>query len=161
MNKRAFVVMPTGLLVAVIFLFPLGCNPSTARDGMAVVTGKVTYQGKPVTGGFIHFVQAEQKIVLWIRGDGTYSGEVPLGMNKVAIETESVKYKDRDKMLEKWQETVGSELVERKQAKGELPGITAAKLVYVEIPSKYSDPEQSGLTLEVLAGKDDCDFPLD
>src|SRR5262249_13754840 len=115
----------------------------------------------PLTGGTIHFVQRDKKTTLWIRGDGTYSGEVPVGQYKVAIETESIKYRDREKILEKVREEVGPEVAERKQQVRPTPGLTAAKLTYVEIPSRYNNPEQSGLSYEVTAGKQERDFDLE
>jgi hypothetical protein len=128
---------------------------------MGSILGKVTFQGTPVSGGTIHFIQGDRKTVLAIRGDGAYSGEIPVGVYKVAIETESIKYRDREKMLEKWQETVGPELVQKKQQVRPTPGTTAAKLIYMEIPSRYNDPAQSGLSYEVTAGKQERDFELE
>ncbi len=44
------------ILTAVSFLIATGCNQSNLVE----VTGKVTYQGKPVTGGTISFIAADK-----------------------------------------------------------------------------------------------------
>jgi hypothetical protein len=162
MNKHATVFFKSFLLLATVVPFLPGCAPPWQRSDTGIIWGKVNYKGGPLTGGNMHFVQdGQKKAALAIRGDGTYSGEVPVGQYKVAIETESIKYRDRDKMLEKWQEEVGPELVQRKQQERPTPGLTAAKVIYVEIPARYSDPEKSGLSYEVTAGKQERDFNLE
>jgi hypothetical protein len=160
MNRHALVFLP-GFLFSAAFLPGLAGCSSSARSEMGTVWGTVLYKEKPVTGGNIHFVQGKTKTTLGIRGDGTYSGEVPVGPAKIAIETESVKYRDRDKMLEKWEEEAGPEVVEKKKEKGPRPGLTAAPLVYFPLPDKFSDPEQSGLSFDITSGRQEHDFNLE
>jgi hypothetical protein len=161
MTKLPLAYSLTLIVMPVVFLAP-GCARTSGRTDMGSVQGTITYEGSPLRGGTIHFIQSRKtKISLWIRADGTYSGDVPLGPAKVAIETESVQYKDREFMLKKWQETVGPNLVHKKKQQVVLPGEPAEKMVYTRIPERYSNPEQSGLRVEVHAGNQQCDFALE
>jgi hypothetical protein len=161
MKNRTLFSRLAFLLLAAVIPLQAGCSSEWERSNMGIIWGKVNIKEQPLTGGTIHFVQGDKKTTLWIRGDGTYSGEVPVGPAKVAIETDTVKYRDREKLLEKWQETVGPEILEKKQQERITPGMTAAKLIYVEIPPKYNDPEKSGLSHDVIQGKQERDFNLD
>src|SRR5262245_8406822 len=83
----------------------VGCESRPTRPGYGTVHGNVYFQGKPLQGGVIHFLQGEKKLAaLWINNAGIYSGEIPVGEATVAIETESVRFRDREFMLKKWQE---------------------------------------------------------
>jgi hypothetical protein len=138
-----------------------GCSSSGTRPNLAIVQGVVYYQDKPLSGGTIHFVRPDKKkTTFFIRGDGTYGGEVPFGSARVAIETDSVKYYDRETMLKMWQEKSGYEALTEHQKNPKLPGITAPKLVYVKIPDHYSDPDRSNLSCEIEEGVQDVDFYL-
>src|SRR5262245_52255536 len=93
---------PVGCLIVVCFgslMLVAGCS-SSARSDMGMVQGKITFQSKPLSGGSIHFFLDQEKVgSSMIRGDGSYAAEIPLGPVKVAIETLSVKYQDREVIL--------------------------------------------------------------
>jgi hypothetical protein len=129
---------------------------------MGHVSGLVTYQGSPLRGGTIHFIQSpKQDFATWIRGDGTYYAEVPIGVAKVTIETESVQSKDREGMLAKWQGDVGPFLLHKKKiTRAERRPSEVPDMVYTPIPDHYGDPERSGIEVEINAGAQEFDFEL-
>jgi len=139
-----------------------GCSSGSGRRNTGFVSGIVTYQGSPLRGGTIHFLVPNQvKVSGWIRGDGTFGLEVPVGTAKVAIETQSVQSMDRDAMLEKWGDEVGPFLVHRKKhPAAEKPARTAPAMVYTPIPEHYSDPDRSGFAVDVERGEQEFDFEL-
>jgi hypothetical protein len=148
-----------GLLAALLPLLP-GCAQGSGREGIGTVWGKVIFKGEPLPGGTIHFIHSKtSKTSLWIQSNGTYSGEIPVGAAKVAIETESVKYTDRDTMLKKWRER-NPGLAGKKQRSLDLPA-DLPRLVYTPIPDRYSDPDKSGLTYEVTEGAQRHDFEIE
>lgn len=147
------------VVVSVVLLLVLeGCS-SSARNDMGVVEGKVLFQNKPLPGGTIHFFQGQEKVgSFMIRGDGTYSAEVPVGPSTVAVENVSVKYQDREAILKVMKES-GYE-VDPNHRKPDSPAFAGAKLTYVEIPERFSDPEKSGLEHTVVRGRQIFDFEL-
>ena len=152
------------LLPAACFLTALpGCSSGSRRSNMGMVKGLVTYQGNPLPGGTIHFVlpDSEYDTAFWIQGDGTYQGEVPIGVARVWIETKSVKSKDKEAMLEEWQEKVGQFMVhKKKQPRPDSPAGQGPRMVYTPIPAHYGDPDKSGFVVEISSGQQEFDFPL-
>ena len=111
--------------------FLLGCT-KTPSPPETVVTGTVTYQGKPVTGGSVIFdmedPSSSRPYMGEIYDDGTYElTYVVPGKAKVAIVTDT---------------------------KQGLP-------TYVEIPRKYTSPKKSGLEYEVITGPQTYNIVLD
>jgi hypothetical protein len=150
------------LLLVTISVTLSGCARQTGRKSTGIVTGKVTYKGEPLPGGSIHFFMADgPEFAFMIRSDGTFVAEVPAGPATIAVETESAKYKgSRAEMMKKWRKVAGPEYVhmKRETAPSEPFGPTIA---YREIPERYSDPGQSGLTHDVVPGPQQRDFELD
>ena len=141
-----------------------GCSKSSSKaNELGSLSGKVTYKGNPLTGGNL-ILKSKDKgdTVIRINGDGTYEGTaIPQGEYPIAIDTEPVKMwleqkgnifkfdpKDIDKI--KNQKTPPTEFAD--PFKG---------MVYVEIPKKYANPQQSGLSVVIKEGKQQKDFPLD
>jgi hypothetical protein len=134
-----------------------GCSAQAGREGHAWIKGKITFQNKPLSGGSIHFFQDQEKVgSTMIRPDGSYTAEIPLGQVKVAIETVSVKYQDREAILKIMKEN-GYDVDQRKPNS---PAFTAPKGTYVDIPERFSDPEKSGLEYTVVRGQQTWDFEL-
>lgn len=154
MCKRIVAVV---VLAATALVLLPGCGSRPSRPGRGTVWGKVLLEGEPLQGGVIHFVQGDKKVAaLWISAAGIYSGEIPTGPTKVAIETDSVKYRDRAAMLEKWKEK-NPDLIEKKKKELNLP---LPKFIYREIPEHYTDPDKSGLSVDIVAGEQRHDFKL-
>ena len=155
--RKCHICLP---LLALALAACAGCGRGSGREGVGSVWGTVYFRGEPLRGGTIHFVRSKKdKTSLWIRANGTYSGEIPVGPARVAVETDSVKYTDRDTMFRKWQER-NPNLARKKQPKLDLP-LSAPRMVYTQIPDRYCDPEKSGLTFEVQGGEQKQDFELE
>src|SRR4051812_44690714 len=77
-------LLPKNLgLAALLVLGVSGCG------GTATVSGKVTYNGRPVTSGTVVFMDADGRPSppAYIQADGTYSASnVPVGAVRVAID---------------------------------------------------------------------------
>ena len=147
--------LPVGLGLLLILA---GCSAQAGREGFGMVSGKITFNNKPLTGGTIHFFQDQEKVGSFIiRGDGTYAAEIPIGPVQVAIETLSVKYEDRETVLKVFKEN-GFDVPE-KQRKPDSPAFNPAT-TYVEIPERFSDPDKSGLEHTVVRGQQTRDFDL-
>jgi hemoglobin len=112
--------------------------------GAAVVAGKVTYNGKPLPGGFVLFQSADGKTArAEIKEDGTYRADaLAPGDYKVGVDTESLKPKGPP-----------DDKAKPPDAKGGLK--------YLPVPAKYRDPTTSGLTLTVNKGEQTHDIALD
>jgi hypothetical protein len=155
------------LVGAVAILLP-GCSRP-----VGTVSGKVTYQGKPLKGGSVGFVSSEGRLSFasGIKEDGTYSvPNIAGGSYKVTVETSSLK---------------------PEEVKGAMPGATTAPVLpkgtklgpapenapagfsdpaamaagankrkYVAIPDNYANPDQSGLTYEFKGGSETYDIEL-
>jgi hypothetical protein len=158
-HQHLFAWLGPLLLAATLCALP-GCQRGSGRADVGTVWGKVLFKDEPLPGGTIHFIHSKTtKTSLWIRSDGGYSGEIPAGPAKVAIETDSVKYTDRDTMFKKWRERK-PDLAGKKQKALDLP-VDLPRLVYTPIPARYSDPNQSGLTCEIVEGAQRHDFTLE
>ena len=151
-TSRLLLPVGIGLLLA-------GCSNQAIRDGFGLVEGKITYENKPLGGGTIHFFQDQARVgSAMIRGDGSYAAEIPLGQIRVAIETTSVKYHDRQAVLNVMKEQ-GFD-VPPDQRKPNSPAFTAVPTTFVEIPERFADPDQSGLECTVERGRQTRNFDL-
>jgi hypothetical protein len=117
------------VILLVLILLVSGCGP---RFGD--VSGTVKFKGKPMAGGTITFYDANKKpYSSTIATDGSYSiSKVPYGRAKIAV------YQTIDIKFEGGFTAAGG---------GAMPGREAPKKETA--PSKFSDPEQSGLTCDV------------
>jgi hypothetical protein len=137
------------LVSALIFLLAaLALGGCTASDKAASVSGKVTYNGKPVTSGVVVLVGKGGKASDpgQVQDDGTYSiAHAPTGTVKVSFDNPPP-YATR-----------GGGAAADEEAKE----AAAQAKKYVATPPKYKDPDQSGLTFELKVGRNDnCDLPL-
>jgi hypothetical protein len=138
-----------------------GTEPAPKSSGTAtmkmyeptgeVLTGKATYNGRPVTGGRIKLFEPKgREYETHLRRDGTYKfSYLPMGELKVVIETESIKNEKT-----KWDEL----------AKHPTPGLDIPPAesvpIYVKIPEKYRKPETSGLSVIIKKGENTQNFDL-
>jgi hypothetical protein len=140
------------LILPPLLVLALGCGATSNTP--STVTGSVTYNDKPVTGGTITF-QAEGggNYPLSIQPDGTYSSisEMPPGEMAVSIETESL---NKDKKKPDYGGGRGPGTMEPP------PGVGGDVGTYVKIPPKYGDPKKSGLTATLAKGKNTKNFDL-
>jgi hypothetical protein len=158
-------------LFALAPFFLLGCG-----DSKGGVSGMVSYNGKPVTGGTITLhpqagTNATAPISAQIDPSSNFtSQDLPPGNYQVAIETESVRnFQEQMNKLRQDMPNGGApnpggppipgndpraRLQQPRGGPGAAGGMSPNSLgVYVHIPPKYTDPATSGLTAEVTAGK--------
>jgi hypothetical protein len=133
---------------AAAFLVFVGCGDSST----APVIGKVTYKGQPVTSGTIMFYPAGGRATAGaISEDGSYelSESALVGSHAVTIESREVtNTSDRPKSLE--DELRGAGVIRPGQNR-----------VVWQVPQRYADKNQSGLTAEVHSGETNIiDFDL-
>jgi hypothetical protein len=115
-------------------LFGCGSKPGS-------VSGKVTYQGKPLTSGLVIFIDKDGRVSqpAGIEVDGSYVADnVPLGPVAVCVETHPLSGGD------------GGPNAPQDQPRPR----------YVPLPAKYKDAKQSGLTLDVKPGPNVYDIEL-
>jgi len=130
-----------GTFAAFVFLTLLsGCG----ENELATVSGKVAFQEEPISVGTITFVCQNGKVVSGNIEDGKYTvGGLEVGSNaNIAITTHEPSPMMRP--------PTGPE-----EGVPELP-----PLKYVEIPERYGDPKQSGLTYQIAEGTQTHDLVL-
>lgn len=154
-TARSMRMNPGWVLLVLLFLVGMaGCGSKSGQLPTAPVTGRVTYQGKPVPRGEITFVptasqpgvrnaygtldeQGRYRLTTYREGDGAV-----LGTHQVMIVAREELPADVGKQM-----TPDGILVPGKQAKS-------------LIPERYSDPATSGLTAEVKDGRNEFNFEL-
>jgi hypothetical protein len=127
-------------LLALIALTP-GCGPRAAP-----VTGKVSYQGKPVVWGSVTLKAADGSMhQIGINLDGTYRlDNVPIGPATVGVSSPDPAPSPRAKAL--------ADSRSRPAAPPVPPG------AWFPLPDKFADPSTSGVTLQVGGGSGDIEL---
>jgi len=125
-----------------------GCSPS-----QGTITGKITYQGKPLPVGTVTFVPAQggHAVTSDIQ-DGEYKvTKVPVGLVKIAVTTPS--QAPPPQFLET-KMAIPAELLEKARPgkSSDDPAKAPQAKKPVPIPTKFSDPDKSGLTYTVKGG---------
>lgn len=116
-----------------------GCSSAADKTRYAQVTGKVTYNGKPLSQGKIVLIHDSGKSgVGEIQPDGSYRLEAAVGANKVMIDS-----RDQQNLVES----------SPKQARG-------TRVEPSLIPQRYGDYESSKLQLTVIDGVNTQDWEL-
>jgi hypothetical protein len=148
-------------VLPVVVLFSLGCGKPTGD-----ISGKVTYQGKPVSGGTITFLDADKRQVgsAILGADGEYSLiKVPAGPVKITVTTPTAPTVGRRSQDSSSQDKPDP------RAKTPPPEVNpnapkwkggVNKLRIVSVPAKYHTPEQSGLTYTVQPGSQEHNIDL-
>jgi len=122
-----------------------------------IVSGKVTYRGKPLPAGTVIFVtQAGGGFSANIR-DGEYRVErLPEGPAKIAVSTPANTAHLKG-LIAKMQPPPEM----RKKARPDQPAEEPpADVPTVQIPARFQDPEKSGLTYTVKSGSQKYDIDL-
>ncbi len=159
-------------LILALALSFTGCSPSPGQ-----VSGKVTYKGKPVPGGWVTIRPSDPKqntLSAQIDREGNYSMEIPAGEVKLAIDNREFEPlpkagagipsgialpADVVKKLGGQPQPQPTEPVD--------PSTTADAPVvretdrYIKIPDKYYLVETSGLSYTVKSGKQQHDISLE
>jgi hypothetical protein len=125
--------------MALVSLGSSGCGRPTGS-----VSGKVTYQGKPLTSGLVIFVDKDGFVSqpAGIEIDGTYVAQgVYVGPTKVCVETHPLSGGDGGAAVMK-------------------DGKEVPRPRYVPLPAKYKDAKQTDLGLDVKPGANVFDIEL-
>lgn len=148
--------------VLLFVLFVAGC--SRTAEQQAEVSGKVTYQGKPLPGGRITFVSPQGYTgFAIISPQGEYSLKAPLGEVQISVDNRMLNKDDPN--AKKMAEFIRSQERKKRRAKFDekLNPATANQDVtgtYVKIPARYTDPSTSGLICTVSPGSQTHDIEL-
>lgn len=119
-------------------LLAVGCEPKTAT-----VSGVVTYQGKPVSGGSVVFYCSDKQIVRGLVGpDGRYSiPNVPVGSASAVVTVQShAKVPEGFRLKQQLPASSGGPVP---------PAVEASDPNKTTLPARYALPEESGLSLVV------------
>lgn len=139
--------MVSSRLSIVAIAMVLGCGSPTA-----VVTGKVTYKGTPVTSGVVVFIDDAGRATLPanVRSDGTFDiNRASLGRARVSFDNLAPPPLPKAKP--------GSPLAED----AEFKQMAAAVENYTATPSKYKDPTKSGIVFDLKPGRNECNIDLE
>ena len=144
-----------------IFLCMLsGCN---RESEMGVVSGQVTFKGKPITMGTIQFFRDNDIVGNGAIVNGAYRVErAPLGPVRIVIASvESFKPGNVPPNMEEHRRRMFEKGKEMGFATGELASKSTPETQKgVRIPSKYNSNQTSGLTYEVQPGEQTHDIDL-
>lgn len=140
------------VVAAVLLALAAGCGSKTAD-----VTGKVTFQGKPVVYGTVVIIGSDGLPKAGdLKPDGTYRvADVAVGPVKVAVSSPPPPGSEPPK---KAKVAGGRDAGEddKQPPPAATPADAAVAKNWVPLPEKYGDPDKSGLTATVAAGQ-----PLD
>ena len=127
------------LAFSLLALATAGCGKSTGS-----VSGKVTYQGKALPGGYVNFLSQGEKQVTKsssIQSDGSYAvSGLPVGPAKISVQG------------------LKARRLASLPGQGGKENKVEQKEVYV--PDKYGNTETSSLTYEVKPGSQPHDIDL-
>jgi hypothetical protein len=154
-----------GLLVLLLGLPAAGC--SSKGD----ISGKVLYQGRPMSAGAVTFFPSSGKgaFTSRIKEDGSYRVEkVPVGEVKIAvvppargIAVPNAQAKKIAQAVKSGQTTISEEALAKMPPKyKEALERPSAPGQSVPFPPHYSDPEKSGLAYTVTGGGQSHDIEL-
>jgi hypothetical protein len=79
------------LALVVVAALVLLVSAASAQKKTGTITGKITYKGEPLTGGFVTFITENAKSDGRINADGTYRVRgLPVGGAKIVIKSKGV-----------------------------------------------------------------------
>jgi hypothetical protein len=136
-----------GGLVALVCLFATGCGSKSAT-----VTGRVTYNGKPVSNGSVIVYCSDKQIVRGnIAADGAYSiPNVPYGTSVVTVQSHA-RVPPGLRLQQSPPPSSGGPIP---------PTVEYTDTARVTIPQRYGLPEESGLGVVVDHGAVTFDIVL-
>jgi hypothetical protein len=151
-------VLPLTLLTLFV-----GCSSK------GTVSGKVFYQGNPLPGGTVTFLQEKGAFHSVIHEDGSYQVTgIPPGPATITVSSPDPPKPADPSPMEKAAEKAQARKVEMtpeqakmmEEAKKHMGDPEAGKRRYMAIPPKYNDPDKSGLTYNVKRGAQEQDIQL-
>lgn len=153
------------LLRSCLLLFPLCILAAGCGSGQGMVSGKVSYKGKPLPSGDVRFFPESGGGSFYsaIGSDGSYSiAKVPLGPAKITVtysrESPLAKANPRSKAAA---EKGMKQQQEAMKAHRKTPESAPPPSDVESVPNKYAKPDQSGLKVDVTGGKQAFDINLE
>ena len=144
--------------IAALFAVLAGCSSGVNPNAPATLTGKVTYNNAPVTGGTLFFHIGDNMTSVNIEGDGSYRApDLPVGDMTVTVDTEM---HNPAKKVQKYTGVGGAGRDKKTEQYKPPEGVVTPTFNYVKIPPKYTDKTKSDLKVTVVAGKQVKDFEL-
>lgn len=143
-----------GVALFLVLVVGLGCGASTG-----IVTGKVTYQNKPVSSGSVVFHGANGRVDSGLLdANGNYTiARAPVGTVKVAVMAAKSSTKAAGGGAPPGPPAGKGKL---KQAPDTIDKPVPATVETSPIPERYYDPEKSGLVYTVTSGSQVIDIDL-
>jgi len=120
-------LLSIGLLVPMVLLLPLAGCSKPGRPGYQTVTGRVTFDGKPLENGFVQFVPVDSKAT-------PESGRIEKGVYRLDTKPGKV-----------------SVSVISTRLTGKMDPVMGNPIEEMFIPERYN--KKSELTAEVVSGK--------
>jgi hypothetical protein len=155
-----------GLCVALSLGLLTGCGSKSAPVGSASISGRVTYNNKPVGGGTIVFHAKEGKgsYPSPLSKDGTYEiTGLPPGPMVITVETESANPQRKSTNYPGGGgkgAKVDSEYAAAMAKMGGPAKGAAPTGEYVRIPAKYNNARTSPLSITIEEGRNVKEWPL-
>jgi hypothetical protein len=117
------------------------------------VSGQVLFQGKPLPGGTVQFVSVVGAFASngIIDEKGKYSIKAPVGDVRISVD---------NRVLRKEGKGANLDAVRRGAGRPDSGDPDPVKGTYKQIPAKYYDPDNSGLTYTVTNGPQTHDIEL-
>ena len=154
-----------------LLLFPLSVLASGCGSKDGTVSGTVYYKGQPIKGGTVYFFPEKESgsHLALIGTDGTYSiSKLPMGPAKISVMVavpgvpKSVFSQGKfgggqaaEKGLKGRMTEEAKKEIEEQAKPSNITGYSAP------IPEKYSNPERSGLKIDVTGGNQTHDIKMD
>jgi hypothetical protein len=150
-----------GLGLALLLSVLVGCGPGTGN-----VSGRITYNGKPLPGAIVVFQPADSTknpMSVALDKESRYSVTLPTGDVRVTVDTRINVPKASMPMVPPNPEKEAQAKDGEKEAAADAPkgddgGRRAGK--FVPIPERYASVESSGLKFAVKAGDQTHDIDL-
>jgi hypothetical protein len=157
-GKTRFLAWPRVVLGLALVPMFAGCGSK------GTVSGKVLYQGKPLPGGTVTFLQEQGAFHSVIHEDGSYrvTGVSP-GLATITVSSPDPPIpQPRTLSMEKMAEKATSRKIEiPPEVAKHMGDPEAGKRRYMAIPSKYKDEKKSGLSYTVKSGSQNYDIDLE
>ncbi|MCI0641665.1 MAG: carboxypeptidase-like regulatory domain-containing protein [Gemmataceae bacterium] len=140
-----------------LFLVITGCSSDRNPNAPSSVSGRITYKGNPVPAGSVTFHSKEKgNYNAELGSDGTYQIiDLPADTMIVTVETESANPK---KKAPEYGGGKGADDYKKRLAIEKPMKQTVQE--YVKIPTKYSSPKTSPITITLDRGRQLKDFEL-
>jgi len=155
MRTKALPFVFLGLVVILI-----GCSKNSGAP--ARISGKITYNGQPIKAGDLKFHAADGGAYGGlISNDGTYAAtDLPEGEMIVTVETEAYNPQAKGGAKPGKDEEKRMKMAGSREPPPGMGGSPKTENAYIKIPSKYSNPKTSPISIKLTSGRQVKDIEL-